>query len=114
MKTISGIVIAKNEEKMIEECLTSLSFCTELIVIDNGSEDKTLKIAKKMGARVFEFKTQDFSKLSTFGLEKATGEWILYFDAAEECLQNQALPLTRQHGLKNYCLSLQRQNCKTF
>ncbi len=83
MKIISAIVVAKNEENMIKECLESLSFCNEIVVIDNGSNDETLEISKKMGAKVFEFKIQDFSKLRTFGLEKVTGEWILYVDADE-------------------------------
>ena len=83
MKTISAVVITKNEEKMIEGCLASLSFCNEIIVVDNGSEDKTSEIAKKMGARVFELKNQDFSMLRNLGLSKSSGEWILYVDADE-------------------------------
>lgn len=83
MKTIAAIVIAKNEEKMIKECLASLSFCNEIVVIDNGSQDQTLEISKKMGAKVFDFRTDDFSKLRNFGLEKANYDWILYVDADE-------------------------------
>jgi len=83
MKTISAIVIAKNEEKMIKECLASISFCNEIIVVDSGSEDKTLEIAEKMGAKVFEYKSQDFSDLRSFGASKTTTDWILYVDADE-------------------------------
>lgn len=83
MNTISGIVIAKNEENMIADCLDSLSFCDEIIVVDNGSEDRTVEIAKRMGAKVFDFVADDFSKLRNYGLEKAKGEWILYVDSDE-------------------------------
>lgn len=83
MIKISAIVIAKNEENMITDCLNSISFCDEIIVIDNNSTDKTPSIAEKMGAKVFELKTQDFSMLRNLGLNKAGGEWILYADADE-------------------------------
>ncbi len=85
MKTISAIVVAKNEEKMIRECLASLSFCDEIIVIDNGSEDATLEISKKMDAKIFEYKSadKDFSDLRNFGASKTTTDWILYVDADE-------------------------------
>ncbi len=84
---ISGIVIARNEEKMIEECLESLEWVDELIVIDNGSEDRTSYLAKKDGAKVFEYKKAanqgSFSKIREFSLSKAKGEWVLFVDADE-------------------------------
>lgn len=83
MKTISAIVIAKNEEKMIKECIASLSFCNEIVVVDSGSEDKTVEIAEKMDAKVFRYESQDFSDLRNFGASKATSDWILYVDADE-------------------------------
>lgn len=85
MKTISAIVIARNEEKMIKECLASLSFCNEIVVVDNGSDDKTEEISKKMGAKVFKYKSadKDFSDLRNFGASKTTTDWILYVDADE-------------------------------
>ena len=83
MSKISAIVIAKNEEDRIADCLDSVSFCDDIIVVDGGSEDRTSDIAKRMGAKVFQLKTSDFSKLRDFGLEKATNEWILYIDADE-------------------------------
>ncbi len=80
---ITGIVIAKNEEKMIADCLSSLAFCDEILVIDNGSVDKTLEIAKENGARITEIETDDFSILRNRGLENAKSEWILYVDSDE-------------------------------
>lgn len=83
MNNISAIVIAKNEENMIADCLDSVSFCDEIIVVDGGSEDRTAEVAKRMGAKVFNFKSDDFSEMRNFGLRKAKGEWILYVDADE-------------------------------
>lgn len=80
---ISAIIIAKDAENLIIDCLESVSFCDEIIVIDSGSSDRTVDIAKKFGSKVFEYRTDDFSKLRNFGLEKANGEWIFYIDSDE-------------------------------
>ena len=52
MNKISGIIIARNEEEMIGEALDSLDFCDEIILVDNGSTDKTKEIAEKKGAKI--------------------------------------------------------------
>ncbi len=83
MNKITAVVIAKDEEKMIGKALDSLSFCDTIILIDNGSKDKTREIAEKKGAEIHEINTIDFSELRNLGLEKATNEWILYLDADE-------------------------------
>lgn len=83
MNKISAVVIAKNEENLIEDCLESLSFCSEIIVIDNGSTDKTKEISEKKGAKVFKVESNDFSFLRNAGLEKAENDWLLYLDADE-------------------------------
>ena len=83
MNKITGIIIARNEEKMIKEALESLIFCDEIIVINNDSTDKTKEIAEKNGAKIFDIQTNDFSELRNFGLSKAESDWILYLDADE-------------------------------
>ena len=81
---ISAVVLTKNEEKNIADCLDCLSFCDEIIVVDDGSEDRTTEIAEKMGAKVFtRFLDNDFSKQRNFGLEKANNEWTIFIDADE-------------------------------
>ncbi|MDP2638371.1 MAG: glycosyltransferase family 2 protein [Candidatus Levybacteria bacterium] len=84
MNKISGIVIAKNAESLIADCLDSLSFCDEIIVIDNKSDDRTGDIAEKMGANVYKYISNDFSKLRNFGLKKAKYKWVLYVDTDEK------------------------------
>jgi (heptosyl)LPS beta-1,4-glucosyltransferase len=80
---ISIIILAKNEEPRIRKCIESVLWADEIIVIDNGSTDKTVEIAKKSGAFVIESTEKDFSHLRELGAQKSTYEWILYLDADE-------------------------------
>jgi glycosyltransferase involved in cell wall biosynthesis len=83
---ISAVVIAKNEEKLIETCLKSLAWVDEIIVADNGSTDKTLEIAKKYTNKIVQYDGQDFAELRNKAHEKATGDWVFYVDADERVL----------------------------
>jgi len=81
---ISSVILTKNEEENIEECIKSLNWCDEVIVIDNYSEDKTREVAKKLGTKVFRHHlNNDFAQQRNFGLGKAKGEWVLFLDADE-------------------------------
>lgn len=80
---ISAVVIAKNEEEMIGEALDSLSFCNEIIIVDNGSTDKTKQISEKKGAIIYQTMSSDFSELRNLGLQKSSFDYILYLDADE-------------------------------
>jgi len=82
--SISAIILAKNEEDRIGKCLVSLSWVDERIVIDNGSTDKTVELAKKHHAKVIEDSEGDFSKLRNRGKDIARGEWLLYVDTDEQ------------------------------
>ena len=87
MKTqnkISVIVIARNEEKNLHDCLKTVDWVDEIIVVDDGSEDKTVEIAKNYGARVFEKTGGSFSELRNKGAKESYGEWLLYIDADEK------------------------------
>ena len=84
MPKITAIIIAKNEEKKIDKCLENLKWCNQRIVIDDFSQDDTVKIARSRGAEVFERALdQDFSSQRNFGLEKAKNDWVLFVDADE-------------------------------
>lgn len=81
---ISAIVLAKNEEKNIEECLLGLKWCDEIIVLDDNSTDDTVKIAERLGAKVIKHSlNENFAAQRNFGLEKARGEWVFFVDADE-------------------------------
>ena len=81
---ISAVVLTKNEEKNLQDCLGSIKWCDEILVIDDNSTDKTIEIAKKYGARVFiRSLNNSFAQQRNFGLKKAKGEWVLFLDADE-------------------------------
>ena len=80
---LSAIIITRNEQDNISECIKNLSFADEVIVIDNNSEDATVSSAKNAGAYVTSYPGLDFSYLRNIGKEKANGEWLLYVDADE-------------------------------
>ncbi len=84
MKTaISAVIIAKNEEARIGNCLKHLTWVDEIILVDNGSADKTRDIAAKYGASVIGAVQKDFAAVRELGLSHATGAWVLYVDADE-------------------------------
>lgn len=80
---LSIIIITRNEEEMIEDCLQSAQGLGEILVVDDESDDKTREIARKHHARVFVRPRKDFSDQRNWGLEKASGDWIFYLDADE-------------------------------
>ncbi|PIR08201.1 hypothetical protein COV53_04185 [Candidatus Gottesmanbacteria bacterium CG11_big_fil_rev_8_21_14_0_20_37_11] len=81
--TVSAVIITKNEENNILECIKTLKFVDEIIVIDNFSQDKTVEKAITVGAKVYTHSGLDFSYLRNIGKEKSTSEWLLYVDADE-------------------------------
>jgi len=83
MTKISAVILTKNEENMLGDCIDSVSFCDEIIVIDDNSSDRTAELAKLLGAKVFEHTSTNFSEKRNFGLKKAKNKWVLYIDADE-------------------------------
>lgn len=81
---LSAIILTKNEEKNISECINSVGFCDEIIVIDDYSSDKTVKLARNYGAKVIKKSlNNDFAAQRNFALKKASGKWVLFLDADE-------------------------------
>lgn len=83
-------MIVKNEEKYLRGCLQSVrELVDEIVIVDTGSTDKTLEIAKEYNARIFHFEwVNDFSKARNFALSKSAGKWILYLDADERVAED--------------------------
>jgi glycosyltransferase involved in cell wall biosynthesis len=105
METITAIIPTKNEEKNIETCIKSLSWCNEVIVMDMGT-DNTSQIAEKLGAKVFKIesssaKAGDFvavQKNINWAIDHAKSDWILRIDADEEVtpeLQNEIVSILK-------------------
>lgn len=83
METISAIILTKNSGNILEDCLKSLSFCSEIILVDDNSTDQTLRIAKNYKAKIIQNKEENFAKRRELGLKHATSEWIVYVDSDE-------------------------------
>jgi len=79
----SAIIITKNEAANIAECLKGLAFCDERIVVDSGSTDGTLLLARENGARVSAHSWKGFGAQKSYALSLAQGEWVLSIDADE-------------------------------
>ncbi len=96
--TISAIILTKNEEDRIAACLGSVAWANERLVIDNGSTDKTVFIAKNLGATVINENSTDFSYLRKVGCNNAKADWIVYIDADElvpQALKEEILTIIR-------------------
>ncbi len=115
MASLSVIVITKNEAHNIAACLQSVSFANQLVVLDSGSTDDTVEIARKMGADVSENRDwQGFGVQKNRALALADSDWILSIDADERVspalqaeilavLKNPAFEVYRLPRLSSYC-----------
>jgi glycosyltransferase involved in cell wall biosynthesis len=83
MLNLTAIIIAKNEENLIADCIESVNFCNEILLIDNNSADRTTEIAIRMGSRVIKANTSDFSELRNIGFKESESKWLFYIDADE-------------------------------
>lgn len=84
MSKISALILAKNEEQNIKDCILSVSFVDEVLVIDDFSTDGTKDIAESMGARVIQRAMNgDWGGQQTFAIREAKFEWVLFVDADE-------------------------------
>jgi len=90
-------MIVKNEEINLTRCLASIKgFVDEIIIVDTGSTDLTIKVAEDNGAVVIPFLWQDdFSAARNASLEAASGDWILFLDA-DEALEPESGQILRQ------------------
>jgi glycosyltransferase involved in cell wall biosynthesis len=84
MTNVSVLILAKNEEYNIAECIKSCDFADEIVVIDDFSSDKTVEVAQSLGAKVVQHAMNgNWGAQQNFALEQAKHEWILFLDADE-------------------------------
>lgn len=83
MGKLSVIVITKNEEKNLPDCLESVRWADEIVVVDSASTDKTVEIAQRFTSKVYIRPWDGFAAAKNFALQQCTSDWILWLDADE-------------------------------
>jgi glycosyltransferase involved in cell wall biosynthesis len=83
-KSLSVVLITLNEAANLPRTLKSVNWAQEIVVVDSGSTDSTLEIARKAGARVFEESWKGFAAQKNSAIAHAVGDWVLSLDADEE------------------------------
>ena len=82
-KKLSILIVARNEEKQIKDCLNTVNFGDELVLILDSCEDNTKKIARRFTKKIFSGSWVNEGQRRNFGIKKCTGDWILEIDADE-------------------------------
>lgn len=99
--SLSIIIPTKNTEGKIADCLKSVKGMGEIIVLDGGSTDKTVEIAKKAGARIAKQKQGSYAVWRNQGAELARGDWLFYIDSDERVTPELKVKIERIIGDKN-------------
>ena len=81
--TVSACIISFNEEKNIRACLESVSWCDEIVVVDSFSQDRTVDIARELGARVLQSEWKGHVAQKNLALDEARCDWVLALDCDE-------------------------------
>ena len=97
MPKLSACMIVKNEETMLERCLSSIKdIADEIIIVDTGSTDGTMEIARNFTDKIYFHQWEDnFSKARNHSISYASGDWILIIDADEE-LVGEDIPILKK------------------
>ena len=117
MSDLAVIILTKNEEANIEDCIKSAMFADEIIVIDSGSTDKTQAKAEALGVKfVLHPMTEDgFAGQRNFALTQTNAKWVFYLDA-DERITSEAASEIKQVILQNdkFAYQIKRVNRSMF
>lgn len=80
---LSAVLIVRDEARTLPACLSALEFCAEILVVDSGSSDNTIEVARRHGALVIETHWRGFGPQKQFAVEQANHDWVLCIDADE-------------------------------
>jgi glycosyltransferase involved in cell wall biosynthesis len=83
--TITAAIICRDEEHHIEDCLESVAWCDEILVVDSGSTDGTIELAQKHATRVLHNDWRGHAAQRNFAQHQAAGDWVIHLDADERC-----------------------------
>ncbi|HVT84994.1 MAG TPA: glycosyltransferase family 2 protein [Chitinophagaceae bacterium] len=83
VKPVSAVIITLNEEHNLINSLPKLTWCDEIIIVDSGSNDRTLDICKDFGCKIFYRKFDGYGTQKQYAVSKAKNDWVLCLDADE-------------------------------
>lgn len=112
MPTISVTIITKNEADNIRQCLESVTWADEIVVLDSGSDDDTVAICREFTDKVLETDWPGFGVQKNRALDQATGDWVLSLDADE--VVSPALATEIQAAVKGAPIVYQMPRLSTF
>ena len=115
--TLSVILITRNEAANIRACLASVAWADERIVVDSGSSDDTVAIARELGASVHEHDWPGFGPQKNRALDYASGDWVFSIDADERVtpeLRAELEQAMREGGAEGYYCPRLSQFCGSF
>lgn len=115
---LSVIIITKNEEINIRECLESVSFANEIIVVDSGSNDNTVSICREFTDKVYVHDWPGYGLQKNRALSYASNDWVLSIDADErvtpELQQSITAVIHNITDIQAYCISRRSSYCGRF
>lgn len=118
MGKLSAIVITKNEAADIRACLESVAWADEIVVVDSGSTDDTVAIAREFTPHVHHHDWPGFGRQKNRALDYATGDWVLSLDADERLTPELRAAieavLRDDHACAAYCVSRLSSYCGRF
>lgn len=108
---LSVVILAKNSQELLKDCIASVSFADEIIVVDTGSTDTTISLAKSLGTKVIKGIADNFSEDRNKGLQETKGKWVLYVDTDERVSADLANEIQKAIASGEYpAYTLQRKN----
>jgi glycosyltransferase involved in cell wall biosynthesis len=93
---VSAVVTTLDNAATLDDCLRSLSFCDEIVLLDSGSSDDTVAIAQRHGARVFTEAFKGYGPQKQSAVDKAAHDWVLLLDADEKLAEAAQASIERE------------------
>ncbi|MGH8704588.1 MAG: glycosyltransferase family 2 protein [Burkholderiales bacterium] len=92
---LSVVLITQNAAAQLPDCLASVAFADEVVIVDSASSDGTAEVAARLGARVVQKEWLGFGRQKQFAVEQAANDWVLCLDADERVSRELAASITR-------------------